>query len=179
MPTDFRLSHYSKSPFIFDKQYRYRQDRPRGYGKPAGMWVSVDGEMDWPEWCLSEEFGIQHLATRYRVTLREGHNVMWIGSAGQIEAFHNKFSVESDLSRIYQANDPFAGEFTHNQRVIDWHAVKDAGYDGLIIAPYQWSLRLRGPHWYYGWDCASGCIWNIDAVESFELAPLLALEREG
>ena len=42
-------------------------------------------------------------------------------------------------------------------------------YQGLIIAPYLWDLRLFGPAWYYGWDCASGCIWDLTAVESFSL----------
>lgn len=23
--------------------------------------------------------------------------------------------------------------------------------------------------WYYGWDCASGCIWDKDAIEHYYL----------
>jgi len=34
-------------------------------------------------------------------------------------------------------------------------------YDGIEIAPYQWDARLS-LIWYYGWDVASGCIWNLD-----------------
>lgn len=35
-------------------------------------------------------------------------------------------------------------------------------YDG---APYQWECRLdRDTFWYYSWDCASACIWNLQAV---------------
>ena len=46
---------------------------------------------------------------------------------------------------------------------IDWPKVAER-YDGIIIAPYQWSRRLDGPMWYYGWDCASGCVWRARAV---------------
>lgn len=46
-----------------------------------------------------------------------------------------------------------------------------ARYDGIVITPYVWSMRLdRSAFWYYGWDCASGCIWNASAVA--ELVPL-------
>lgn len=30
-------------------------------------------------------------------------------------------------------------------------------------APYRFDRRFS-TIWYYGWDCASGVIWNLDAV---------------
>lgn len=36
-------------------------------------------------------------------------------------------------------------------------------YDGIEIAPYQESLRYD-LEWYYGWDVASGCIWNFEGI---------------
>jgi hypothetical protein len=51
---------------------------------------------------------------------------------------------------------------------IDWPRVAER-FDGVIIAPYQWKHRLE-LMWYYGWDCASGCIWNARAVSCFEVA---------
>ena len=51
---------------------------------------------------------------------------------------------------------------------IDWAEVASK-YDGIIISPYQWSLRLdMEMMWYYGWDCASGCIWNISAIKELK-----------
>ena len=48
--------------------------------------------------------------------------------------------------------------------IIDWHAVAQA-YAGIEIAPYCWSLRFEYEFlWYYGWDCASGCVWELSAV---------------
>ena len=43
-------------------------------------------------------------------------------------------------------------------------------YQGILIAPYQWSLRLdKDFRWYYMWDCASGCIWDLSAIASLTL----------
>lgn len=37
-------------------------------------------------------------------------------------------------------------------------------------APYQWRRRNeRGFSWYYGWDCASGCIWRASAIREIRL----------
>lgn len=47
---------------------------------------------------------------------------------------------------------------------IDWASVCRA-YQGIVISPYFWSRRM-GPMWYYSWDCASGVIWDADAIES-------------
>lgn len=48
---------------------------------------------------------------------------------------------------------------------INWPMVADR-YQGIVIAPYLWSRRMDGGLWYYGWDCASGCIWDAAAVAS-------------
>ncbi len=38
-------------------------------------------------------------------------------------------------------------------------------YQGIIIAPYCYSIRLDNDcFWYYPWDCASGCIWDATAI---------------
>lgn len=43
---------------------------------------------------------------------------------------------------------------------IDWKAVAKE-YDGIEIDPYQYERRFsEGFLWYYGWDCASGCVWR-------------------
>jgi hypothetical protein len=31
-------------------------------------------------------------------------------------------------------------------------------------------LRM-GLMWYYGWDCASGCIWDTSVIERVTLEP--------
>jgi hypothetical protein len=61
--------------------------------------------------------------------------------------------------------------------VIDWMRVAEK-HEGILIAPYL-GERLTEPNefleshkeewwrWYYSWDCASGCIWNPNAVSEF------------
>ena len=52
---------------------------------------------------------------------------------------------------------------------IRWDRVAER-YQGIVIAPYHWSRRMADhTFWYYGWDCASGCIWDAAAVA--ELRP--------
>ena len=57
--------------------------------------------------------------------------------------------------------------FTHHHRSyrINWQPLTEQ-YAGIIISPYQWKRRLdgRASDWYYGWDCASACIWDLSAV---------------
>ncbi|MEQ1888067.1 MAG: hypothetical protein ABL951_02670 [Alphaproteobacteria bacterium] len=51
---------------------------------------------------------------------------------------------------------------------MNWSAMANR-YDGVIIAPYCHEKRCSlSAVWYYGWDCASGRIWNADAIERVE-----------
>lgn len=139
------LLHYSKKPIErFDKTRRYSNCGP---GKPPGFWVSVEGEMDWREWCESEcpeMLGVHP----YEVTLKPGANVLVIDSLDAIDDFH----------ALHYGTEGYFGE-------IRWVDVMQA-HDGILIAPYQWSRRMeREFMWYYSWDCASGVIWNLRAVE--------------
>lgn len=122
--------------------------------KPRAFWYSIEGNGDgWSDWCRSE---MPH----------------WINN-------HKAYEVEVDLTRILlidsvDAFDKFQAEFsvpmlreTHLPNgYVRWRAVADH-HDGIEINPYLWSQRM-GPLWYYGWDCASGCIWRKRAVLRIE-----------
>lgn len=158
------LIHYSDEPVILDRSRLYAQDGLRGgIGKPSGLWVSVAGENDWKSWCEGEEFDLQGLTHPHRITLTPKNNILYITSGSAIDEFHKEYSTEREITRIRFGND----EYEFNQRPINWELVSDK-FDGIIIAPYIWSHRYDGPFWYYGWDCASGCIWNLDAIKSME-----------
>ena len=59
---------------------------------------------------------------------------------------------------------------------LDWQAVAQ-NWQGILIPQYLWSMRLNSRHaWYYSWDCASGCIWNPEAIAAVERQPI---ERES
>jgi hypothetical protein len=162
------LMHYSDEPITFDRTKTYDPDESRyGHMKPYGLWVSVAGEDDWPAWCRDNEFRPECLAHPHRVDLCDNARILWIDTPDGIDNFHAEYSVASP----FDLDASFPSDFRFNQRFINWSVVaKD--YDGIIIAPYQWSRRSMGPMWYYGWDCASGCIWSTDVITSFEAVAL-------
>lgn len=148
-----QLRHYSYEPIeaVSDRA----QEEPQTYRKPRGLWLSVEGGGDgWREWCEAESFagGWTHV---YDVELAEDANVLHLSGPGDLDRFHHEWSVPDEVLARW------------GRRSIDWRAVAEK-YDGIIIAPYVWERRLDGEvsEWYYGWDCASGCIWRARAVAS-------------
>lgn len=149
-----RLTHHSNKPVVFDSQRIYVQ----GVGsKPKGLWVSVDD--DWRRWCTDETYGVDNLLIIHKVILHRDANILHLADANGIDWFTYKYK-----------------EFANDNYRIDWRKVAKL-YDGIIIAPYCWERRLGlEADWYYPWDCASGCIWNFDAIRSIDVAlPNLAL----
>lgn len=149
------LRHYSYPAWSFNPERSYHTALANG--KPDGLWVSVLGEDDWPSWCRSEQWGLDRLASEHEVVLAAGANILHVQGPLELNSFHDRFSVERAETYGFLPR--------REDYLIDWSAVK-AEFDGIIIAPYIWSQRLRGPSWYYAWDCASGCIWNLGAIES-------------
>lgn len=152
-----RLVHFSKEP-VTEVYSRVPVDSPRPspVHKPRGLWVSDEDDYGWAEWCKDNDFGIGKLA--HEVTLAPGADILRIESAAQLLAFTQEFSDALGLLPDIPKIDNY----------IRWDKVADA-FDGILITPYQWPLRLDDRvFWYYGWDCASGCIWNAAAVERIE-----------
>lgn len=158
MLESLRLLHYRAQPGDFDRTRTYTQPPISGHGKPDGYWVSVAGEDDWPAWCTNGMNAPQRLAVAYEVRLSASANIRLVTSVAEIDAFHHEFAAASDFDRRYGYGPNWWG--------IDWASVTEH-YDGIIIAPYLWARRLGETcGWYYTWDCASGCIWNLSAIES-------------
>lgn len=140
--TDRRLIHYSAKPLLAVESVTQTDDSSF---KPNGLWLSVEGEDDWLHWCQSERWGLSNLVTATEIKLAPGANILRLRTAEDID----RLTVE------------YASAFIYHLR---WDKIA-AKYQGIIIAPYIWRRRLT-PHtsWYYGWDCASGCIWDAHAV---------------
>lgn len=150
-----RLIHYSDQPLTSVLSTLQDGERFRRHGgrKPVGLWVSSEGEDDWPSWCASEEFRDCSKQIATEIILSRDHGVLLIDTDIALRAFHHKFAF---AARSYG---------------IDWKRVA-ALHSGIVISPYQWGHRLDGEtsDWYYGWDCASGCIWSASAIA--DLIPL-------
>jgi hypothetical protein len=127
--------------------------------KPRGLWYGIDEA--WLKWCRSEEpewIGPYN----YAVLLTPKANILKLGTVKAVR----------DFTAAYQ-REAWEGS---TLRSIDWHKAMTE-YDGLEIHPYQWSLRLnQETFWYYGWDCASGCVWHPRAVRA--LKPVEIPEKE-
>jgi hypothetical protein len=148
------LSHYSKRddlnlPVIACK----RQVKPESaFQKPEGIWVSVDGDGDWPEWCQAEGFGLDGLLYRYPVAPSLDAKILWLSHVAELRQFQERYGIDLRLG-------------SYIDTAIDWPRVA-LDFQGIVIAPYCWEMRM-GAHWYYTWDCASGCIWDTKAIQSF------------
>jgi hypothetical protein len=147
------LFHYREHATELDRTRTYRQGSRRTgqFAKPEGLWVSVHGEDDWPAWCSAEEFALHELTVAHRVTLTDNANILTLETPEALGDFTAEY-LNRDDPRDYM-------------HAIDWQRVADR-HDGIIIAPYQWTRRWD-LNWYYGWDCASGCIWNLGAIAEF------------
>lgn len=148
MTTDLR--HHSATPITLDALELREQTSEY---KPRGLWVSVGAE--WQDWCNSEQYATETLVNQYQVTLAANASMLIVDSAEALDAFTDQYSAPASWSPM--------------STVIDWPAVA-AIHDGILISPYQWSRRHdRRTFWYYGWDIASGCIWNPAAIESLTI----------
>ena len=158
---DRRLIHYSTTPLT--EVYSITQD---GYGsgsyKPRGLWVSASGEDDWPAWCHSENFGVERLQNPVEVVLRPDAKILRISTPEGIDAFEREY--------VTRAAYPHEGAKEYRSESVNWKLVAER-YQGIIISPYIWERRLTDTMWYYGWDCASGCIWDAKAIS--HLVPIM------
>lgn len=143
-----RLIHYSAKPLTTIRSMPHDPARCGAY-KTLGLWVSVEGDYDWRWWCESESFGLDRLTHATEIILVANANIKHLRDARDIDRFTDRFHPKR------------RPKWDHD---LDWLAIRER-WNGLIIAPYIWSRRVA-PHtsWYYGWDCASGVIWNADAI---------------
>lgn len=145
------LEHYADEPVTLEQRNYHQLDEAWAYGKPDGLWLSVAGDDDWPSWCRDNEFDPGGLTVRHRVVLDPGANILRLSTVGAMRDFDREFGMP-DYARRHG---------------IRWGAVAQR-YDGIMIAPFHRVLRFE-MDWYYGWDCASACVWNLNAISRFHV----------
>jgi hypothetical protein len=157
-----KLIHYTNEKFSLEPK-QYNQSEIIWKSKPNGLWVSVEGEDGWKEWCESEEFRLENLVISYEVKLKKKANILHLRTHEEIINFSKLYPF------IKPQWDTPEGRLICASYEIDWEKVAE-NYEGIIISPYQWECRLaRESSWYYGWDCASGCIWDLECIKEFKL----------
>lgn len=116
--------------------------------KPRGLWYEVDG--GWRDW-LNSEMPSWWESYKWKYHVDHGSaRILRLTTPKDID----KFTKEWCRPRPWHTKDMERVKYG----VPDWSEVSKQ-YDGLEIAPYQWSRRMDYI-WYYGWDCSSGVIWR-------------------
>lgn len=135
--------------------------------KPRGLWFSVesddfpDDNVNWKEWCETQEFCLDCLKYAHEITFKPDAKILHLKSPQEIWDLSEKYPSEPNKNILPM--------FFGKPYGINWVNMKK-DYQGIIIAPYQWPCRLS-VHciWYYGWDCSSGCVWDLNCIDKFEL----------
>lgn len=145
------LIHYSDQPICSVQSIEQHAEPSM---KPKGLWLSVEDGESWLDWCKAEGFGLGRLRYRHTIELSGDAKILWLRSVTDILIFSDQYIVER--SPIWHSG-------------INWQPVADR-WQGIIIAPYQWSCHLSDAcSWYYGWDCSSGVIWDSTAIASLSM----------
>lgn len=149
--SDIRI-HTSKN--LIDKLEMRRFTQKPG-DKPEGFWYGFgDAWIEWTEFAGPEYKG-EYI---YEVDIN-GSNILQIRDYSEIEEFTKEYQFEEQIiPRIIF--------------YIDWPRIASK-YDGIEINPYIYNARLNDKFlWYYGWDVASGCIWNLNKVKISQIGLL-------
>lgn len=157
-----RLIHYTNEKFSLEPR-KYDQSELDWQAKPNGLWITVEGPYDWKWWCEEEEYNLERLIVSYEIKLKEDAKILYLITEREILNMSIRFPY------IKPQWDNPEGQLICRTYEIDWKKVKEK-YQGIIIPQYFWDCRLSEKScWYYGWDCASGCIWDLECIEEFKL----------
>lgn len=140
------LRHWSEHPLPEVLNNKDQIKKP-WTSKPNGFWLSDENsDMSWKKWCDDEEFRQERLQywTDFTVDMSD---IIHLKNANDILLFTETYKVKPD--------DTYS---------IDWVAVT-LNHKGILITPYVWECRLnKNCDWYYPWDCASGCFWDVSCL---------------
>lgn len=142
--SDMRI-HLSKDHISELEKRQYIQKHG---DKPDGFWYGFGNEwIDWTE-IAGPEYKGEYV---YEVDIN-GSNVLQI----------KDYSEFIEFTKEYGSREQIAPGIIFS---IDWPRI-ELKYDGIEINPYIGQVRHNTKTiWYYGWDVASGCIWNLNKVE--------------
>lgn len=141
--------HNSSKPL---KKLKSTRRQTVGY-KPDGIWYGVGDE--WLRWIRSEMPDWEG-PFNYNLSI-DYSNILQVKTLDELLTFTKQYGVipkdeDEGTSLKFMA--------------IDWASVA-AKYKGIEISPYIFKARFA-LNWYYGWDVASGCIWDVSAITGVE-----------
>lgn len=128
--------------------------------KPKGLWWAVGDA--WIDWCRGEGFRLETLRNTFSLDIDDS-KLLVIGRDMSLDAFDRQFAHEDEFMK--RTREHVAGQTGRSwdpRYSIDWPKVAER-WSGIEIPVYSWSHRHE-LMWYCGWDVASGCLWNPDAL---------------
>lgn len=124
------------------------------WGKPAGgFWGSrIDAGVSWKEWCEAEYYEVQQLSRHFDFTLKDGAKILQIKNKIEFEKIRQEHK-DWFLKPKWDFIDKFYLDFEKMSKLFDGIEVF-AGSDRELYFDF------------YGWDCDSIVIFNLDCVEA-------------
>ncbi len=169
MLSGMKYYHWASGPVKLHKR-SYLQSR---HPKPNGLWFDVNEE--WKRWCEAADFRLDTLRYRHTVTILDTSRILFLRGAEDIDEFTEKYrrNLFDNIQLLQSAKDidEFSREYGSDlfgdikqqfSNYIAWGEVAEK-HSGIIIAPYSGS-RSQTYLWYYGWHCASGCVWDSSVI---------------
>jgi hypothetical protein len=138
--TNDRIIMSSNSELTFNQVPIEKQSQG---AKPRGLWYGVGPS--WIDWVRSEmpDWEVDNI---FKIDI-DVDKILKITNSEELLVFNKNYGVK-----------------TQYYNVIDWAKVA-SDYGGIEISPYNYKLRMeREVFWYYGWDVASGCVWNEGVI---------------
>lgn len=161
--------HWAPNPVKLRKQ-----DYPQsGHPKPHGLWFDVNE--DWKRWCAATQLNPENLRYRHTVTILDPSRILFLQKAREIDSFTKKYgrNLSCNVQLLQRSEDLDAITRDKGQSFFDdiqkafanyilWNDVAEK-HSGVIISPYSRS-RSQTYLWYWGWNCAAGCIWDTSIL---------------
>ena len=92
----------------------------------------------------------------HEVKLHEHANLLYVDTPEKV----------IDLARAYRVQ-LYPG--IKINMALDWKPIVSQ-FQGIVMAPYFYELRFDiETSWYSAWDCASACVWDLDAIAAIAL----------
>jgi hypothetical protein len=161
--------HWTSQP----TKLRKRNYLQSGHPKPNGLWFDVNGS--WKRWCEAAQFNFENLRYRHTMTILDASHILFLRNAKDIDLFTRQYGRNlSGHIQLLQSKDPidaFARQYGRDllgdiqrqfSHYILWGEVAER-HSGIIINPYS-HARSRTYLWYYGLNCAGGCIWDTSVI---------------
>ena len=143
--------------FNLNKTYKQGSDL-----KPTGLWYSCYSS--WYKYLIDNDWKGRLADYIYKLNIKNKtltdinnkdiNKLLVINNEKDFEQFEKKYLKPSAPVRRL------------GKRWINWRKVAN-DFGGIEICPYF--SEKREIAWYYPWDVASGCIWNLNIVKNTEL----------